>query len=65
MDTADEVGLMLIALAVLIVVPVLLYPPIKAWIDRRNHELRMSREWREAPQGMKPKTVSKRRSRAT
>ena len=48
MDQADTVGLGLFGLAVMIVLPVLLYPPTKAWLERRDHARRMSRAWREA-----------------
>jgi hypothetical protein len=47
MDAADGIGISLFALAVLIVTPVLLYPPLKAWLDQRDHRRRMSRAWRE------------------
>ena len=55
MDTADGIGLSLFGLAILIVLPLLLWPPLKAYMERRDHHRRMSRAWREAPYGMKPK----------
>lgn len=59
MDTADGLGLGLFGLAVLIVLPVVIYPPLKAYLERRDHHRRMSRTWREAPYGVKPKKRSK------
>ncbi len=47
MDAADGIGISLFALAILIVTPVLLYPPLKTWLDHRDHRRRMSRAWRE------------------
>ena len=55
MDAADTWGVGLFGLAVLIVLPILIYPPLKSWLEHREHRRRMSREWREAPYGVKPK----------
>lgn len=64
MDTADGVGLSFFGLAILIVLPLLIWPPLKAWLERRDHHRRMSRAWREAPYGEKPKKPRGRRSSA-
>jgi hypothetical protein len=64
MDQADTVGLGLFGLAVMIVLPVLLYPPAKAWLERRDHARRMSRAWREAQATGRPLSqVREQRSR--
>lgn len=64
MDTADGIGIGLFGLAILVVLPVLLYPPLKTWIERRDHRRRMSRAWREAQATRRPvDTGRKRRTR--
>lgn len=62
LDAADGLGLSLFALAVVIVLPLLIWPPLKAWLERRDHHRRMSRAWREAPYGVKPKKRARRSS---
>ena len=64
MDQADAVGIGLFGLAVMIVLPVLLYRPMKTWLDRRNHTRRMSRAWRESrATGRPPWQIRAQRSR--
>lgn len=65
MDTADTWGVGLFGLAVLIVLPLLIYPPLKSWLEHRAHRRRMSREWREAPYGVKPKRRMRRSARSS
>jgi hypothetical protein len=62
MDAADGIGLSLFGLAVLIVLPLLIYSPLRAYMERREHQRRMSRAWREAPYGVKPKKRARRSS---
>jgi len=63
MDSTDRLGLSLFALAVIIVLPLLIWPPLKVYLERRDHQRRMSRAWREAPYGVKPKPKLKKRVR--
>jgi hypothetical protein len=62
MDAADGIGLSLFGLAILIVLPLLIWSPLKAYLERRDHQRRMSRAWREAPSRMKPKRRARRSS---
>jgi hypothetical protein len=62
MDPADGLGLSLFGLAILIVLPLLIYSPLRAYLERREYQRRMSRAWREAPYGEKPKKRPRRSS---
>jgi len=59
MNPADGLGLSLFGMAILIVLPLLIYSPLRAHMERREHQRRMSRAWREAPYGEKPKKRSR------
>lgn len=65
MDSTDAWGLGLFGLAILIVLPIVVYPPLKEWLERRDHRRRMSREWREAPYGVKPKKRTRRKAQSS
>lgn len=64
LDTSDSPGISLLVIAVLLVAPFLIYPPLKVWLDQRELRRRMDRTLRVSQAtGIPAKALRKRRAR--